>query len=146
LIPLAYTLSRFVPCSPPGHNPVFTLDESWLQILHRAFVQHLQFGHDLVFTFGPWGFLYGGYYPPTFMVSVAAWAALSFIFWWCLWQTARHFWKSESIAWLWMMGYIGVVGLPVDQGMDVRLDAWVLILLFLHFFTNDAAGSPAKIL
>ncbi len=50
------------------------------------------------------------------------------------------------MAWLWMMGCIGVAGLPVDQDFDVRLDAWVLILLFLHFFTNEAAFSLAKIL
>jgi hypothetical protein len=146
LTTLAYTLSRFVPCSPPGHSAVFTLDESWVQTLHLAFTQHLQFGRDLVFTLGPWGFLCGGYYPPTFMVSVMAWVTLSFVFWWCLWQMSRHFWKSESMAWLWMMGCIGVAGLPVDQDFDVRLDAWVLILLFLHFFTNEAAFSLAKIL
>ena len=146
LTTLAYTLSRFVPCSPPGHSPVFTLDESWVQTLHLAFAQHLQFGRDLVFTLGPWGFLCGGYYPPTFMVSVMAWVALSFAFWWCLLQMARHFWKHESIAWLWMMGCIGVTGLPVDQGFDVRLDAWILILLFLHFFTDDTAFSVAKVL
>lgn len=146
LTTLAYTLSRFVPCSPPGHSAVFTLDESWVQTLHLAFTQHLQFGRDLVFTLGPWGFLCGGYYPPTFIVSVMAWVTLSFVFWWCLWQMSRHFWKSESMAWLWMMGCIGVAGLPVDQDFDVRLDAWVLILLFLHFFTNDAAFSLAKIL
>ena len=146
LTTLAYTLSRFVPSSPPGHSAVFTLDESWVQTLHLAFAQHLQFGRDLVFTLGPWGFLCGGYYPATFVVSVMAWVTLSFIFWWCLWQMSRHFWKSESIAWLWMMGCIGVAGLPVDQDFDVRLDAWVLILLFLHFFTNDAGFAPAKIL
>ena len=143
---LAYTLSRFVPCPIPRHHPVFTLDESWLQTLHLAFTQHLQFGHDLIFTFGPWGFLYAGSYPPTFVISVMAWATLSFIFWWCLWQLARHSWKSESLAWLWMLGYVGVAGLQVDQEIDVRLTAWALILLFLHFFTDDAACSVAKIL
>ncbi len=146
LTTLAYSLSRFVPGSPPGHSPVFTLDESWVQTLHLAFAQHLQFGRDLVFTFGPWGFLCGGYFPPTFMISMMAWVTLSFVFWWCLWQMAHRFWKPESVAWLWMMGCIGVTGLPVDQDFDVRLDAWVLILLFLHFFTDDSASSLVKIL
>jgi hypothetical protein len=146
LTTLAYTLSRFVPCSPPGHSPVYTLDESWVQTLHFAFAQHLQFGRDIVFPFGPWGFLCGGYYPPTFMVSTVVWITLAFVFWWCLWQMARHFWKSEFVAWLWMIGCIGVTGLPVDQGFDVRLDAWVLIFLFLHFFVNNAAFSTMKIL
>lgn len=146
LTTLAYTISRFVPCSPPGHSPVYTLDESWVQTLHFAFVQHLQFGRDLVFTFGPWGFLCGGYYPPTFMVSTMVWMTLAIVLWWCLWQMARRFWMHESVAWLWMIGCIGVTGLPVDQDFDVRLDAWVLILLFLHFFVNDTAFSMIKIL
>jgi hypothetical protein len=146
LTTLIYTISRFVPCSPPDYNPLVSIDESWTQTMHFAFAQHLQFGRDLVFTYGPWGFLSGGYYPPTFMVSVMAWVTLSLVFWWCLWQMAHHFWKHESIAWLWMMGFIGVAGLPVDLDFDVRLDAWALILLFLYFFANDAAFSLVKIL
>jgi hypothetical protein len=146
LTTLAYTLSRFLPHPPSGHGSVLTLDESWGQTLHLAFAQDLQFGRDIVFTFGPWGILCGGYYPPTFLVSVMSWVALSLVFWWCLWLMSHHFWKHEAVAWLWMIGCIGIAGLPVNQNFDVRLDAWVLLLLFLHFFTDDSAFSLAKIL
>jgi hypothetical protein len=42
---------------PERCNPI---EDSWIQALHLAFVHHLQFGRDIVFTFGPWGFLYAG--------------------------------------------------------------------------------------
>jgi hypothetical protein len=143
---LAYAFSRFVPCSTPGPAPVSILDESWVQTLHFAFEHHLQFGRDIVFTFGPWGFLCGGYYPTTWMLSVTIWIVLSFVFWWCLWLMSRHFMKDKLWAWLWMVGCIGVTGLPVSQNFDIRLDAWILLLLFLHFFTEGSAFSLAKIL
>ena len=60
---LVFALSRFQPsASPGGYNVV---DDAWIQMLHMAFVERLQFGRDIVFTFGPWGFLYGGYHPAT---------------------------------------------------------------------------------
>lgn len=119
---------------------------SWLQTLHFAFAERWQFGQNLIFTFGPWGFLCGGYYPPTFLISALTWVTLAFVFWLSLWKLSRHFWKSELWAWVWMMGCIGIAGLPLDQNFDVRLDAWILLLFFLHFFTDESAFSPVKIL
>src|SRR2546425_2779634 len=60
---LLYVLSRFLPCAPQKHYGI--IDDSWVQVLHTAFQQHWQFGCDIVFTFGPWGFLYGGFFPAT---------------------------------------------------------------------------------
>jgi hypothetical protein len=37
--------------------PAAGLDPSWFTVLGRAAAEHRRFGHDLVFTFGPWGFL-----------------------------------------------------------------------------------------
>lgn len=42
-----------------GMDPLsVTLDPSWCQVLDYAFGQKLRFGQDIVFTFGPYGFLY----------------------------------------------------------------------------------------
>ena len=143
---LIYALSRFVPCSPPDRFQLSTLDNSWQQTLQVAFAQHWQFGRDIIFTFGPWGFMCGGYYPPTFVTSVISWAILSVIFWLGCWQIARHFFAHVASAWLWTMAFVGVAGLPVGQNFDVRLMAWVLILLLLHFFVDDNPFAITNIL
>ncbi|HEX5431447.1 MAG TPA: hypothetical protein VFW83_05745, partial [Bryobacteraceae bacterium] len=42
----------------PGPAPLAPgLDPSWQAALTEAFLHHLQFGKDIVFTHGPWGFL-----------------------------------------------------------------------------------------
>ncbi len=136
-VTLSYVLSRFVPCGPPKHFAV--LDDSWMQVLHVAFHQHWQFGRDIVFTFGPWGFLYGGYDPSTHLISVVAWVWLSVIFWQATWQAAWLCFKDRTAGWLWVMAFIAsssVAGLTHFLNLDVRLSAWGLLLLLLHFFSK----------
>lgn len=47
------------PFPPTGH-----LDSSWSQVLVKAWTEQWQFGPDLIFTYGPWGFLFPGAYLP----------------------------------------------------------------------------------
>src|SRR5476649_2115588 len=75
---LIYALVQFFPSATASAS---TIDDSWLQTLHVAFEQRWQFGRDIVFTFGPFGFLCGGYYPPTFLISAAVWTMLALVFW-----------------------------------------------------------------
>jgi hypothetical protein len=60
---LVFVLSRFLPSGRQGAYGI--IEDFWIQMLHTAFAKRLQFGRDIVFTFGPWGFLYGGYHPAT---------------------------------------------------------------------------------
>ena len=112
---LIYALAQFFPGTPV---PAPTIDGSWMQTLHVAFEQHWQFGRDIVFTFGPWGFLYGGYYPPTFVTSVIVWAMLAVVFWWAGWRLACHFSGSKLFSWFWLVGFIGLSGLVQDSQRD----------------------------
>ncbi len=153
---LIYALVQFFPRATVSAP---TIDGSWMQTLHVAFEQHWQFGRDIVFTFGPWGFLCGGYYPPTFVTSVIVWAMLAVVFWWAGWRVACHFSGNNFFSWFWLVGFIGLSGLvqdfqrdpsgvwvsgfigtagvPSGQCFDIRCVAWVLLLLFLHFFVED---------
>ena len=56
------TILVFVPFRPsfPGSN----LDLSWEDAINEAVAQGLVFGHDLIFTFGPLGFVYTRMYHP----------------------------------------------------------------------------------
>ncbi len=40
------------------------LDASWILVLHHAVAHGWHWGHDIVWHYGPFGFLYGGYYHP----------------------------------------------------------------------------------
>ena len=131
---LLYVWSRFLPRPLEFHSS--NLDFSWEQTIHRAFAQHWQFGRDIVFTYGPWGFLSGGYYPPTFAISVMAWMLLSLVFWWAGWRVAVHFSKHRLLSWGWLMGFAGVAGMPVEQNFDLRVVALAMLLLFLYFFVE----------
>lgn len=131
---LIYALAQFFPGTTVSAP---TIDGSWTQTLHVAFERRWQFGRDIVFTYGPWGFLSGGYYPPTFVTSVIAWAMLAVVFWWAGWRMACHFSGNKIVSWLWLAGFTGMANLCFGQSFDIRCVAWVVLLLFLHFFVED---------
>jgi hypothetical protein len=108
-------------------------------MLHFAFVERLQFGRDIVFTFGPWGFLYAGYHPTTYLISVVAWVVLAVVFWWAAWRVVTHFFKNPLVSWLWLMAVIGLASITAFVLIDARLTAWPVLLLLLHFSVEERA-------
>ena len=42
---------------PPPARLAVGLDDSWRALLVELFLHHAQFGKDVIFTYGPWGFL-----------------------------------------------------------------------------------------
>src|SRR5690348_1365051 len=132
---LLFVFSRFLPSGGLGRYEI--VDDSWIQMLHFAFVERLQFGRDIVFTFGPWGFLYGGYNPATYLTSFVVWGVLAVVFWWAAWRVITHFCNNPLVDWLWMMALIGVASISPFLNMDVRLTAWPLLLLLVHFSVEE---------
>ncbi len=55
------------------NRPSFDLDASWRMALGKFFLDHLQFGRDIVFTYGPLGFLMGKTYSGLLFWSLIAW-------------------------------------------------------------------------
>src|ERR1017187_8160643 len=137
-----YVCLRFLPGAPLSHHG--EIEDSYLQFLHSAFVERLQFGRDVVFPSGPWGFLYGGYPPATHLTSVTVWLGLSVVFWWSGWRVAHHFTRNELVAWLWLMAFAAVAGLPIFTLIDARLKALVILLWLLHFFVEDPPSAAAQ--
>ena len=131
-----------MPCGPPNHFGL--IDDSWIQVFQKAFAEHWQFGRDIVFTFGPWGFLYGGYLPATHLVSLGAWAVLSVIFWWAGMRVAFACFRNHAIAWLWLIAFSAVSGLTIFLNLDARMTAFVLLLLLMHFFVEDRSFTTTQ--
>src|SRR5262245_10787630 len=132
---LLFAFSRFLPSGRPSSYGF--IETAWIQMLHFAFVERLQFGQDVVFTFGPWGFLYGEYHPATYLISVVVWTVLAAVFWWAAWRVITHFFKNPLVCWFWIMAIIGLASISPTLNMDVRLTAWPLLLLLLHFSVEE---------
>ena len=142
-----YVFSRFIPCSSVDDYPVIDgIDNAWTQVLHVVFSRHWQFGRDIVFTYGPWGFLAKGYYPPTYPVSVIAWMILSLVFLCAGWRLACHLSDNRLVAGLWLVGFTAAASLPTGDDFNSRLVAWGVLLLFLHFFVEERAFTPIQAL
>lgn len=132
-----YVFSRFIPAVSVSDYPIQeAMDDAWALALHEAFARHLQFGSDIVFTYGPWGFLARGYYPPTYLISVFVWAMLAGVFLLAGWRMARSLSANRVVSWLWLVSLAGLVSTPLGNDFDVRLVAWMVMLLWLHFFVE----------
>jgi hypothetical protein len=126
-----------------------TLDGSWQAMLVHAHAEGIQFGRDLIFTWGPWGFLYS-------MFHLGSTEAVPIL----IWQTAGQFlvalalvvltrplafWRRMAFAalflgfhWLFLDAvYFVLIALIVISGMMrrdaslARMVAWALVLGFL---------------
>jgi len=77
------------------------LDTSWMLGLHVAFAAGWRWGHDVVFTYGPLGFLATRLYDPrTRIAMLALWVALAALLWAGVWtlvrRRARHPWSAAA--------------------------------------------------
>ena len=76
---LAFAIVAIVALVP--FDPVLAstgLDPSWQQALHHAIERGLQFGTDIVFTYGPLGFAHTRvYWPGLFAVTLLYWLAFA---------------------------------------------------------------------
>ena len=72
------------------------------------------------------------------LLSVAAWLGFALIFWWAGWLAARHFSPNRLAAWLWLMAFAAIAGLPIFTFVEARFKALVVLLWLLHFFVEDS--------
>lgn len=70
-----YAVSVFVPWVPRSWQP--PCNNSWALILHDAFIKGEVFGSDVVFTSGPFGFLYFGAVPQTYLLTLLGWLLIA---------------------------------------------------------------------
>jgi hypothetical protein len=77
--------------------PSNELDPSWSMVLSYALNQNLQFGKDIIFTYGPLGFLMGGTYAGIHFYSHIVWQFFcAAVFAWVIMRTARTLSPARS--------------------------------------------------
>ena len=105
-----WTIVPWRPLSVPG-EPSY-LDPSWLVVLHRAFLEKLVFGRDIVFTYGPWGFVATRtYVPGTFAWLLASWVVFAAGIWYAAFTFALAVIRGALWAAAWTTALLLVVSL-----------------------------------
>jgi len=101
----------------PGIGSGIDMDAAWILTLHHAFANGWHWGSDIVWHYGPLGFLFGKYYhPDTYGWLVALWLFFSLMFW-------------AGLAWLWTR-------LPANPSVPIAAAAIAVMtddVMFLSF-------------
>ena len=150
LAALLYGLGLFVPWRPdmPAQGRDLSqwlalLEPSWRDALNVSFDVGLKFGRDVVFPFGPWGFLFSRlYHPSTFVLLIVTWMFLSWMFVWTGWQIARHITRNPLVGFAWLVGLIGVAG----AWPDVFFLSLCLLFLVYCLYVHDGSLSVTPLL
>ena len=138
---LLYVLSAWVPWQPT--YPHFALDGSWVLALHRAFLQGTDFGQTFVFTFGPWGFLYTGFAPGTYLLTVLAWSLMGCTCLAGLTQLAWRRWRNRWAGGVWLLTVLVLLCIGSPYAPDVRMFT-VVWLLLIHHMSGATIGRWAR--
>ena len=90
--------------------PSNELDPSWSMVLSYAVNQNLQFGKDIIFTYGPLGFLMGRTYAGIHFYSHIIWQFLSAaVFAWLIVRTARNLSPVRSFFYYFYFLLLGTI-------------------------------------
>jgi len=138
-----YALVLMVPWQP--RFPEHEIDNSWVMVLHWAHAHRVDFGHDMTFTFGPWGFIWAGYSPETFAAQIFAWLVMTGAMLAGLAAVARRM-RRPTAGLVWAVMVITLVGLPIQQFEDLRMLLLCCLLIVLHLHVDDRPLTATKAL
>lgn len=118
------------------------IDASWLYALHLAFVEHRQWGTEIVWTYGPYGTLAAPFYYTyeTWLLAVAVTLAVHLSFF----GLVAVFVASQSSRWWHWLILGGVFLLPLAGWPTLELEATVGAMLLLHL-ANVTRGKTALV-
>ncbi len=114
----------------------------WLYPLSYFWWGKVRFGVDVWFTYGPWGFVWGGYYPTTFALTCTFWFGYALL----VWASARQAFEAAvgpgrplaagALLMLWGM----LLGGDHSCFADARFFLLPLLLLVNHFYLRRSPG------
>ena len=137
LLTFFFSSSVFVPWRPKIIH-IDSLDESWMLAFNALFGRHLQFGREVIFTYGPWGFLDTGiYHPQTYVLLLFAWIATAIACWYAAWTIGRKFIASAAIVFGWLIITLAIVA-------PTSFVSVLLLLATCHFFVRPSRFSKTE--
>ena len=121
------------------------LDSGWAFALHAFHSRGLQHGRDVVFTYGPLGFLEPRvYHPDTFVALLSRSAAFALVFWFALWSYGRRIIPNVFARGVWVVILTSLAGITVravDHTPDFFLCALLLLIHFSPSLRMQAGGA-----
>lgn len=121
-----------------GNNPppIGGLDYSWAMALHEFFAAKKQFGKEIIFTYGPYGFLFTKlYHPKTYWLTNVFWLFLALIFWWSSFYIAYRLIKNKIFIFLWFFTLFFVFSDPTSP--DNIFACFCLFFLIHKLYIKD---------
>jgi len=134
---LLLALVLLVPWQPQPYD--HGSDSSWWLALHHFHDSRAVFGRDVVFSYGPLGYIgTRTYFPSTYWISVVAWCVFAFAFWLTSFFLAKRHMSNPYSAAVLMFALIVIVGYkPCDSLF------YSLIALFLFTYFSPGPGLPS---
>lgn len=124
---LLYALICLPPWVPAFLTDAELRDPSWQYALHEAFAQGVQFGTQVLFTYGPYGFVATRtFHPATYTLMLAVWVALGVTLFAHTWRLAR---RSCSGPWTALLVSAVAVRIAAVDVMTLLTSFLVLLLL-----------------
>lgn len=121
------------------------LESSWILGLHWAWLKGLDFGHDFIFTYGPWGFLFQGYHPDTFRIDALGWTVFTAAFFAGMVQLAQHLTPKRWASAIFIVLTTAIAGITIPGIQEeVRLLMIAWLLLVLSFYVDPKPLSIPK--
>lgn len=113
-----------------------TLDLSWSWMLGYGIQQNLQWGKNILFTYGPLGFLNGPYLYPDYLlwktaalVRLLSWIFFGVLFAICLFRLSGN--KIRFLVFFWPAAVAWIVGAGKDIFNDISTQSTLIALLML---------------
>jgi hypothetical protein len=110
------------------HAPTLDLDASWRMALGAFFHEGLQFGRDVIFTYGPLGYLLGRTYSGLHFWSLVAWQIFQAVtFAAVIAASGRGLTKVPRFAYFTFFLFLGVIYEDALQTIMIALLGWGLL-------------------
>jgi hypothetical protein len=115
------------------------LDGSWVYSLNQAVAQKMAFGHDIIFTFGPYASVYThAYHPGTVRLMLLSCLLLDVCFACCF------AWLVRPAAWSWAPVLAAILVAPLIVLDDWFLSFVLLEVLFVFRLLDEGPGKDKK--
>jgi hypothetical protein len=130
-------LAVFIPLNPL--MPASGLDLSWMMAMNQAVAQHLEFGRDVIFTFGPYASIYTELYHPATdrrMIWGSLFLGLAYF------SLLLFLGKGQKSYWLLLFGFLlaGVV-----NSRDTLLFSYPLVMALVVYRMTLPDGDAMKL-
>jgi hypothetical protein len=138
VVALCFAVIGFLTIPNIARLPAAGLDNSWIIGLNMAVARGLQFGTDIVFTFGPLGFLWrpAVCYPKLWLIAAIVALAVHFLLIYLIVVVATK--ASAGLKEYLLLGVVMILALSrVDHDFKLMLSAAILLYLVM---TEQLAG------